>query len=519
MRLNLPVTQREFDYPAEQMLVSTTDTKGFITHCNSAFVAVSGYVYDELIGQNHNLVRHPDMPAEAYKDLWRTVGQGRPWTGLVKNRRKNGDHYWVRANVTPIMHNGKPHGYMSVRTKPSRQEVQAADALYASMSDTAQTTRQTFYLQGGELRHKGLRGLVELRQRLTLTQRLGAALGLMALAGLFPLLFELHGSALLGVEFATLVAGGFGVLIWFHSSFGPALAAAGRFADDLAACNLSTFISCNYPPPLDALFRSLRQIQINLQAVVGDVRGEIDGIAQTAAEVAEGGLDLSARTESQAKNLEKTAASMEQLAGTVQHTADTAAQVATQSVRCTEVANQGGSAVQRVGQAMQLIEASSTKVRDIIGVIESIAFQTNILALNAAVEAARAAEHGRGFAVVASEVRLLAQRSAQAAKEIRALIAESAQQVTEGTQQMSAAGATIDAVVQSVQDVGDLIKRIGCTTREQAAGIAQVSNSLTQLDTVTHQNAALVHQSAASADQMEAGARALRRSVQVFRLP
>ena len=171
MRINLPVTQREYDYPADEILVSTTDTKGIITHCDHAFVAISGYSYDELIGQNHNLVRHPDMPADAFKDLWQTLGRRAPWSGIVKNRCKNGDPYWVRANVTPIMKDGKPQGYLSVQIKPSRQEVQAAQALYASMNRQAETGRFHFYLEGGVVHYKGLRGLRGL------VWRLGIALG------------------------------------------------------------------------------------------------------------------------------------------------------------------------------------------------------------------------------------------------------------------------------------------------------------------------------------------------------
>lgn len=140
MRINLPVTQQNYDYPGEELLVSSTNTKGEITHCNQAFVRVSGYGVEELIGQPHNIIRHPDMPAEAYRDMWRTIGRGEPWTGLVKNRRKNGDHYWVRANVTPIMEGGKPRGYMSVRTStaalpciPSASGTRATRAMHNSI--------------------------------------------------------------------------------------------------------------------------------------------------------------------------------------------------------------------------------------------------------------------------------------------------------------------------------------------------------------------------------------------------
>src|SRR3990167_549292 len=470
------------------MLVSMTDTKGIITHCNHAFVETSGFTYEELIGQPHNLVRHPDMPPEAYKDMWQTIGRGKPWTALVKNRRKNGDHYWVQANVTPVLENGKPKGYMSVRIKPSRQDVQAAEALYAQLRADSQAGKSLMYLRSGEVRYKGLRGWLGALTRTTLSTRLALAL--------------------LGMS---LLIGAGCVLAWFQLRFATAIGTAEAFADDLAGCNLTTTVDGQYPPPLGTLIRALRQIQVNLRAVVGDVRGEIALFPRSAAEIAEGGMDLSARTEAQASSLEETAASMEEISSTIKQTADTAARVTNQSAKSTEVATQGGNAVHQVSQAMQAIDASSGKMRDIIGVIEGIAFQTNILALNAAVEAARAGEQGRGFAVVASEVRALAQRSAVAAKEIRELIAQSSEQISSGYHQMTGAGQTIDEVVRSVKEVGDLIQLIGSATKEQSIGIAQVNEAVTQLDTVTQQNAALVEESAASAAALNASAATLPR--------
>ncbi|APW43705.1 methyl-accepting chemotaxis protein [Rhodoferax saidenbachensis] len=519
MRTNLPVTQNEHDYPADQMLVSTTDTKGVITHCNRAFVQVSGFTYEELVGQPHNLIRHPDMPPAAYKDMWSTIGRGHPWSGIVKNRSKSGDHYWVQANVTPILQNGKPRGYMSVRTKPTRQQIEAAEALYARMNAVKYPQTLPFYLQGGEVRYRGLRGLPGALDRMPLTRRLGLALVLLAVGTMLPQWLPLDSTARLALQAAVLVVGVVGITAWFDKRFSAAIEVAERFADDLAGCNLTTPVKGHFPPPMGVLMRSLQQIQVNLQAVVGDVRLEIDGFTQSAAEIAAGGIDLSARTESQASSLEETAASMEQLSGTVKHTADTAVQVSAQSAQCTTIATQGGAAVHKVGEAMQAIDASSSKVREIIGVIEGIAFQTNILALNAAVEAARAGEQGRGFAVVASEVRSLAQRSAVAAKEIRELIARSVEQIQEGTAQMSHAGQTIDAVVASVKEVGALIQAISNATKEQATGIAQVNEAVNQLDTVTQQNAALVEESAASAEGLNTSAVMLGRAAQVFHLP
>jgi aerotaxis receptor len=321
------------------------------------------------------------------------------------------------------------------------------------------------------------------------------------------------------VQLVALLVGAGAVLVWFQSRVVGALTQAQGFADALAGCNLGSSVQTNYPPPLGPLLKSLRQIQVNLQAVVGDVRQEISSFTRSAAEIASGGLDLSARTESQASSLEETAASMEQLASTVRQTADTAAQVAEKSTESNDIVNDGGSAVHKVGEAMRAIDVSSSKVREIIGVIEGIAFQTNILALNAAVEAARAGEQGRGFAVVASEVRALAQRSAVAAKEIRELIAESANHIASGTQQMHTATQTIDRVVVTVREVSELIQLITSATKEQATGIAQVNEAVTQLDAVTQQNAALVEESAASSNELNGSAATLARSVQVFQLP
>ena len=519
MRMNLPVTQKEYDYPAEQMLVSITDVKGVITHCNHAFVTVSGFTYDELIGQNHNIVRHPDMPPEAYRDMWDTISHGNPWTALVKNRRKNGDHYWVQANVTPILHNGKPRGFMSVRTKPNRQLIQATEVLYNRMRSAPHPDQCPIYLRRGEVRYRGLAGIAGHLKNLSLSARFGFSLIFLTMAGMVPELLGLKGSSGITAQLAFMLVGSGLIYAWFQNRFIKTIEQAQQFSDTLAGCNLTTLMKSDFPPPLGSMMQSLRQIQINLRAVVGDVRGEIEIFTRSAAEIASSGMDLSSRTESQASSLQETAASMEELSSTVRQTADTAALVAQKSQYSTAVVARGGEAVHKVGIAMQAIDDSSTKMRDIIGVIEGIAFQTNILALNAAVEAARAGEQGRGFAVVASEVRALAQRSAVAAKEIRELIAKSAEQISEGTTQMNNAGKTIDEVVQSVKEVSALIQQITSATKEQATGIAQVNEAVTQLDSVTQQNAALVEESAASAEGLNSSAATLAKSVQVFQMP
>ena len=518
MRINLPVTQQNFDYSGDELLVSSTNTKGEITHCNPAFVRVSGYGYDELIGQPHNIIRHPDMPAEAYKDLWRTIGRGEPWTGLVKNRRKNGDHYWVRANVTPILEGGKPRGYMSVRTKPSAAEAAAAEALYAQMRREADAGSRSFSLEAGSVRYHGLRGWRQRLAQMALLPRMALMLAVLVLLALVPDMLGLQGAVAWGARVALLVLGAGWVLWRFQATVLQGLHDATRFASDISACNLATSAGTDYPEPLGALMQRLQQTQVNLRAVVGDVRTEVGNFTRSAAEITRGSLDLSARTESQASSLEETAASMEQLASTVLQTAETAAKVSQESAQSSEVASRGGQAVQELGAAMQQMKHSSAKISEIVGVIEGIAFQTNLLALNAAVEAARAGEQGRGFAVVAGEVRALAQRSASSAKEISGLIDVTVHQIASGAQQMDHAGTTIRGVVDAVERVSALVQQISSATREQSKGIAQVNEAVTQLDQVTQQNAALVEQSTAAAQGLKDGAESLGRSVDVFRL-
>ncbi len=518
MQVNLPISQREFELADDTIIVSTTDLQGRITHCNRAFEAASGYSYDELIGQPHSIVRHPDMPPEGFADLWATIGRGRPWTGVVKNRRKNGDHYWVQANVTPIMEGRKPKAYMSVRFKPSRAAVAGAEALYARIAEERSRGRPTFTLHAGAVRQLGWRDWLGKLKRLSMTQRLAAGLLVLSGASLLPAAWGLHGSALLWTQLTWWAVGSAALLTWYHSSFSAPVAEADRFAGDVAGCNLSTQVDVSHSGPLAPLTRRLWQIQLNLRATVGDVRDEIDRIRGMTDAVAQSSQNLSARTEAQARNLEHTASHMTQLAQTVRQTADTAAQVYQQSEQCTAVAQRGGDSVQQVGHSMQAIEESSRKVSDIIGVIEGIAFQTNILALNAAVEAARAGEQGRGFAVVASEVRSLAQRSATAAKEIRELIGASVQQVADGARQMHDSGHTIGEVVTSVAQVSALVQTISNATRDQSNGIGQVNQAVAELEEATQQNAALGEASVASAQSLHDSTVTLARAVQIFRL-
>jgi aerotaxis receptor len=512
MRLNLPVTQQNYDYDAGMMLVSTTDLKGRITYANPAFIAVSGYDKEELIGKAHNMVRHPDMPPAAFDDMWKTIKAGLPWTALVKNRRKNGDHYWVHANVTPVVEAGKVVGYMSVRVKPTASQVTAAEKLYADMREGRATH---LAIRRGHLVRTGLAGKIESLAHLSLRQQIWISVLAVAVAGMATA-YWLPGVAWASIAASLTCAAGAGFFLTntIKKPIDQALAAANR----IAGGDLSDRPEVHRRDELGQLQRALVQTTVNMMALVFDVKQQVAGIRTASGEIAVGNNDLASRTEQTSSNLEETAAAMEQLTSTVSQNAEAAEAARDLASQASEIAERGGHMVEQVVTTMDTITRSSKKMADIIRVIDDIAFQTNLLALNAAVEAARAGEQGRGFAVVAGEVRGLAQRSAGAAREIKSLIDDSTSKVESGARLVDSAGHTMNEIVGSVQKVTNIIGQITNASHEQSTGINEVNQAVSQLDQMTQQNAALVEQSAAAAESLKDQANRLNEAIAIFKL-
>lgn len=503
----------------EFSIVSITDLHGNISYANPYFVEVSGFSAQELIGAPQNILRHPDMPAEVFSDLWLTIKSGHTWTGMVKNLTKSGAYYWVLANVTPVYENGDAVGYMSVRTKPSREQVLQADAAYKEFR--AGNPRK-LSIQDGRVVRNSMFGKV---RRFGLAARLRLSLVAAMLAFAFLVLHTAWPALPLATDALAMSVAGLGSVAMIHIAWSlqfqvlrPLLSIT-RDAHIMAGGDLTKDIAAADQSELGQLQNALRQSNINLRSIIGDVRSNFESIHLSTQEIASGHTDLSARTESQTASLEQTAVSLDQFTGTVQQSAHNAAKANTLAVEASAVARKSGDIVHHVVTTMHDISSASKKIDGIVGVIEGIAFQTSILALNAAVEEARASEQGRGFAEVATEVRSLAGRTAVAAKEIKLLIDTSLSKVGLGTALADQAGAAMQQVIDATARVTEIMAAMSGVTHEQCQGLAQVSKVVSQLDTVTQHNAVLVGQAAGATGSLSDQTEHLSGALAIFKLP
>lgn len=509
MKSHASVTQQEYLLDVDTTLMSTTDTQSNITYANSSFIRVSGYSDTELVSQPHNLVRHPDMPAEAFADMWYTLQQGDSWTGLVKNRRKNGDHYWVRANVTPVYHDDKLSGYISVRNTPTSGEINFAAPFYAAVKNKKAGKRR-FYK--GLVVRSGLFSPLSLLQRLSVRWRMRCPLLLLALIPVLLAAGQVNpGAIALITALLLLLCDRF-----LHQQISRPLNIMQQQAQKVVSGRKTGHIHFNRVDEIGLLMRSINQFSLNLNSLVDDVGTQVQGMMDVSQQLADNNVALNVRTEETSANLQQTATAIEEITVAVQQSLETAVQVTVLAETASQTARKGGDMMAETIGMMESISTASHKIVDIISVIDSIAFQTNILALNAAVEAARAGVMGRGFAVVAAEVRQLAQHSASAASEIKALIDDNVRSVKSGEQMVEHAGRHIATIVNEVMQVSTMIRETSLATQEQTSALSLINQSITEIETMTQSNTEMVLQSVETAENLNRQAIRLTNAIHVY---
>lgn len=464
---NTDVTQKEYLLNEDATLMSTTDIHSHITYANSAFIDASGYDESHLMGEPHNVIRHPDMPPEAFDDMWYTIQQGNSWTGLVKNRRENGDHYWVRANVTPVYHNDNLTCYISVRNFPHRSEIENSDSLYQQVNNRGMGG---FRFDKGVLVRRGIFSFLSIFKWLNVSRRvdlamIGGAIMMSALlAAPVDIMFKVA---------ATLVLF-FALSAWLKSQLCQPLKKIVDQMQRVVSGRRTDYYHFDRVDDIGLMMRLVNQSGLNLHSLVDDVGTQIQGIRNISQKVSKEGNDLRVRSDETAAELQQTAAAVEEIASAVEQTAVEAMRMADTT---SADAARGGDVMKQTLGTMKSISRDNSKIVDIIAVIDSIAFQTNILALNAAVEAARAGESGRGFAVVAQEVRHLAQHSASAAKEIKVLIEHNVANVNTGVDMVGQTESHLTTMIDNVMQMSTMIKEMGHATQEQTQALSLITTA------------------------------------------
>jgi aerotaxis receptor len=500
MRVNMPITNVERHLKDGEYIVSKTDLKGNITYVNRPFMEISGFSEEELIGSAHNLVRHPDMPEGAYADLWKTLQSGKAWRGLVKNRCKNGDYYWVEANANPFWKDGKIMGYMSLRTKPSRAQVEAAEHLYRQFREgkaRGLTVKQGRVVRTGIVGWFSALANLSIRARMSVAGVLLSALVLWLGAGVDELATR---AVLAGTGLAVA-----GYMWWLlvYKMLNP-LNEAVRACQMVASGNLCMETTADLRDETGQLMHAIITMAGNAESIVADVGYAATRIASSSHEVSTTAQSISTATIAQASSVEETSASVEQIGASISHNSDNAKITQDMAASAAKQAVQGGEAVTETLVAMKSIAGK-------IGIVDEIAYQTNLLALNAAIEAARAGEFGKGFAVVAAEVRKLAERSQVAAREIGELAASSVGKAEQ-------AGKLLNEMVPTINKTSELVQEISAASEEQSIGAAQINVAMNHLSQGTQHNAGATEQLAGTAEEMSTQAVHLQQLMGFFRV-
>ncbi len=488
MKKNYPVTGTEIDYPASSNILSTTDPKGIITYVNSDFIEVSGFDESDLLGRSHNVVRHPDMPPAAFEDLWSTIRQNRSWMGIVKNRCKNGDHYWVDAYVTPILDNGQITEYQSVRRKPERGLVERAEQTYNALRD-------------GKLPAAAKRRAMHLEYKLMA----GFA------AALLPSLAAPHimpsGMAATAIGGALSLGIGAAVIHLLFRPLNGALRSSRKLIDNL----LMQYIYTGRNDEAGQILLAMRVLKSEAGGIVGRIADAASVMLETAQSLRRRSEQSGERVVEQLRETEQVATAMEQMAAAIQEVAANTSEAATAAHQARERSSSGkqvvdktitnidhiAKTVENASGVLEELQQETGNIGKILDVIRDIAEQTNLLALNAAIEAARAGEQGRGFAVVADEVRSLANRTQQSTQEIQAMIERlqkgskdavqemerGRDQARQGVEQVNRAGELLDEINGMVASISDMSTMIASAVEEQSAVAAEINNNVAAIRT------------------------------------
>ncbi|MDH2432784.1 PAS domain-containing methyl-accepting chemotaxis protein [Pokkaliibacter sp. MBI-7] len=472
MRNNQPVTGRQLELPANANILSTTDSQSHITYVNQDFISISGFTEEELLGQPHNMVRHPDMPAAAFRHMWSTLQAGSSWMGLVKNRCKNGDHYWVSAYVTPITRDGKITEYQSVRTRPSNHQVDQAEALYARL-------------------RAGQTPLVWRLPKLGVAARLCLLIWVLLLAAAGAAVGWLHtalpGSLALAVTLALLVSG---VVLWQLAPLTTLLQRARKVADN----PLSQLLYTGRADEWGSIEFAMRMLQAETGGVIGrigDAAQRLGGCTDSLVEQIDHcktvTLSQQGEADQVATAVTEMSVSIQQVAGNAQSASVAASQIDVDTRRGQQLVSTTSEAIgalcgeiARAAGVVQELDSHSQQISRVLEVIRGIAEQTNLLALNAAIEAARAGEHGRGFSVVADEVRALASRTQQSTEEIQQMIGSLQQGAQQAVLAMSRSGEQASASVSMAQEAAAALSGIGQGMSEISAMNLQIATAVEQ---------------------------------------
>ncbi|OGV73921.1 MAG: hypothetical protein A3B82_06250 [Methylophilales bacterium RIFCSPHIGHO2_02_FULL_57_10] len=531
MKINTPVTNVERAYPKGKTLVSKTDLKGIITYANEAFIELSGFSKEELYGTNHNIVRHPDMPPEAFEDLWQTAKEGRPWRGFVKNRCKNGDFYWVDAFVVPVRENNQTIGYMSVRKEPNRQQVEASELLYKNISEKRAKLKSP--------------SAFDFIYQLSFNSRYALFVFLMVILQAIAAATGVLGMQTIAIT--TVVVGaifGGSSVIFMARTFSRPLRDAIVYFDQIAQGNLNNDIPISNKGGAGQVLTALAATQVHLRVIIDEIMLASHEIQQHCGRLESDIARVTAQLQQQQDRVMQVSSAMEEVSVSVSEVAKGAESAANAAKSTLDTVNEGSAQMTRsidyTSRAVQAVQASVATIDElnrsiqhistVTLVIKDITDQTNLLALNATIEAARAGEQGRGFAVVADEVRKLSARTAVSTADITQMVNEiqrttthtvttmqqAAKEVQDGREPLQRSGNSFQKIMSGSKHVTEMAEHIANAVIEQSAATEDVARSMEQMSALIEENNSSIEHVGHAVNDLAGTASELRQLVRHF---